>query len=1008
MSLILHDLTDAEIFTVVRRALEVRRPPGRLATELHHALRIELNLDAPGADILGEIERRTRQAFATNDTVDDRAWGQLSCRIELAGWFSWADAAPNESWSHGTPPNSERRRQRIYEEIGLDAARIAEYDIWFPPVINRAGDVLIAVEQTPWYDEARKRRTDFYGASILRYLKEQRGWSDESCGEIDQNTDLVIDRLADPDWVDDRNRTGQVVAARGLVVGYVQSGKTTNINLLVAKAIDVGYRLIIILAGTTNLLRSQTQRRVDKEVIGKRLVADDPAEREANGYPFHDDWEHFIEHSPKPGGPPTGRQIERLTTRSVDFTTAPGLHPFTEDWVTNGRSTKVVVIKKNQAPLQKLNREIALLSEALRTKVMALVIDDESDQASINTKRPEIVKDDDDPNERSRINDEIVKLLLQLRRAQYVGFTATPYSNVFIDPDVPEDLFPRDFVLALGEPRDYMGPRKFHDLDEDFNPIELPESESNRARHVRDLFGHGHPNIELPDPDELLLALDCYLLAGALKLYRRSVNHRLTFKHHTFFYTDSVNRDQHEVAKREIERVWRTVANYSTRQGHDRLKRVYETDMSLRSPHKDSREHFPATYADLLPFIDQALQMIDAPINGRSLVLVVNSSDSNDAPDYEVAPVWKCIIGGAKLARGYTIEGLTTTFFRRVSLQVSTLMQMGRWFGYRPHYEDLVRLFIRRNAPKGNGVIDLYEEFESICRDEASFRMELRKYRDAGINGRRLLPGQIPPLVQVRSPKMMPVGRNHMWNAELKAQNYGDQFHGMYSFLYSPADRRQNEDNLRSFLEQAHHRMPLQSCDWNSDESRRAWVTICDHASVIDFLTRHRDVTTPERVRLLDFLKGDLHEIDDWVIAIPQQQPTFVWNGPAGLVIDGRERSQRGGIEDDMCRLVTLANEPERVSGRYIANESAFMDRVGRKHGAPSPTARNHHRQRGRGVLFVYVVRMKDVALGETPFIGLEMSIPKNSQPTLTWGVRNPRHKGVVVRASSQGATAPH
>jgi hypothetical protein len=177
---------------------------------------------------------------------------------------------------------------------------------------------------------------------------------------------------------------------------------------------------------------------------------------------------------------------------------------------------------------------------------------------------------------------------------------------------------------------------------------------------------------------------------------------------------------------------------------------------------------------------------------------------------------------------------------------------------------------------------------------------------------------------------MMPVGRNHMWNAELKAQNYGDQFHGMYSFLYSPADRRQNEDNLRSFLEQAHHRMPLQSCDWNSDESRKAWVTICDHASVIDFLTRHRDVTTPERVRLLDFLKGDLHEIDDWVIAIPQQQPTFVWNGPAGLVIDGRERSQRGGIEDDMCRLVTLANEPERVSGRYIANESDCPE-------APSP-----------------------------------------------------------------------
>jgi hypothetical protein len=1006
MNHVLHNLTDAEIATVVQRALEVPRAPGRLATELQHALRVELDLDESGADILQELERRTRQAFMTDGSPDGRAWGLLNFRITLADWLAWCDAAANESWVNGTPPNSETRRQRIYEEIGLDAVRITEYDSWFPAAINRAGDVLIAGEQMPWYDAGRKRRTAFYGSSVLRYLQEQRGWSRESCGEIDQNTDLVIDRLADPDWVDDPDRAGQVVAARGLVVGYVQSGKTTNINLLVAKAIDVGYRLIVILAGTTNLLRSQTQRRVDKEVIGKRLVADDPTENEANGYPFQDDWHQFIEHSPEPGGPPTGRQLERLTTRSVDFTTAPGLHPFTEDWVTNGRSTKVVVIKKNQAPLEKLNQEIALLSGALRAKVMTLVIDDESDQASINTKRPEIVNDNDDPIERSKINAEIVRLLSQLPRAQYVGFTATPYSNVFIDPDSPEDLFPRDFVLALGEPRDYMGPRKFHDLDEDYNPIEVPESESNRKRHVRDLLGHGDPNSELPNPDELLLALDCYLLAGALKLYRRSVNHRFTFKHHTFFYTDSVNRDKHEAARREIERVWRTVARYSTQDGRDRLKRVYETDVLLRSPHKDSREHFPATYAELPPFIDQALQMIDAPINGKSLVLVVNSNDSNDAPDYELDKVWKCIIGGAKLARGYTIEGLTTTFFRRVSLQVSTLMQMGRWFGYRPHYDDLVRLFISRNAPKGSGVIDLYELFESMCRDEASFRMELRKYREAGFNGRRLLPGQIPPLVQVRNSKMMPAGRNHMWNAVLRAQNYGDQFHGMYSFLHSPEDRRHNEDNLRSFIEQAHHRMPLTSCDWNSNESRRAWVTICDHTSVIEFLKRHCDVRTPERVRLLDFLKGDLHEINDWVIAIPQQSPTFVWNGAAGLVIDGRERSQRG-IDDDTCRLVTLANEAERVSGRYIANESAFMDKKGREHGAPSPTAEEHHRQRGRGVLYVYVVRRKGDDDGEPPFIGLEMSVPRNSQPMLTWGVHDPRQSGVVVPRSSPGATAP-
>jgi hypothetical protein len=150
-------------------------------------------------------------------------------------------------------------------------------------------------------------------------------------------------------------------------------------------------------------------------------------------------------------------------------------------------------------------------------------------------------------------------------------------------------------------------------------------------------------------------------------------------------------------------------------------------------------------------------------------VLIVNG-DNNDNPDFESESVWKVIVGGAKLSRGYTIEGLTISYYRRRATAADTLMQMGRWFGFRDGYLDLVRLYIGREEHSGRRTVDLYAAFEGVCRDELEFRNELKKYAFPE-DGEPILPVQVPPLVP--SHLLQPTAKNKMYNAVVDFQNFG-------------------------------------------------------------------------------------------------------------------------------------------------------------------------------------------------------------------------------------------
>lgn len=402
-----------------------------------------------------------------------------------------------------------------------------------------------------------------------------------SIASLDEASRAVVERLTDPEQVAARQ-------AKGLVVGYVQSGKTANFTGVTAKAIDAGHRLVIVLGGTLNMLRAQTQRRIDMELIGQEniLRGADPDDLDSLvgvDYVGDDDpdWPEFVSH----GGRPSLRgafDIERLTTRDNDYKSlATGIRaleyekrdqtrPLRDPANLHHAAARVLVVKKNKAVLSKLVKDLKQI-KSLLGELPTLIIDDESDQASLNTSNPK--KWAAGSKERTAINDQISQLLGLLPRAQYVGYTATPFANVFVDPSDAHDIFPTDFLISLPRPVGYMGVQDFHDLDSPVPEAERDISNSQEKAHVRGIYAD-------TCDDRLQEALDAFLLTGALKLYR--AEHGVTdadFRHHTMLVHESLKTDDHAELALRINTMWHE-SGYSSSAGHERLAALYEKDFA--------------------------------------------------------------------------------------------------------------------------------------------------------------------------------------------------------------------------------------------------------------------------------------------------------------------------------------------------------------------------------------------------------------------------------------------
>ena len=812
----------------------------------------------PTPDVSSERLIEHLRAADANDTL----LRQLGLAL-----FGWDDRATTETWTLGTQPDSAERRARGYELLGLDADAAKCVDKHFPPV--RETSTIISSKFEVWYPPDGLASRAFYWDQYEKHLLEAKNWHPDAVAGLDEDSRKVVERISDP------TRTAAFFA-RGLVVGYVQSGKTANFTGVIAKAIDAGYRLVIVLAGTLDILREQTQRRLDMELVGKENILQDwdenDKELEPHDYANDSDWVagKFVSFGFRPSnrGIP---DIIRLTGGGNDYRKLghgivalemqkkDRLKPLYDPENLFPCGARLAVVKKNATVLKRLVDDLKKVRKQLG-EIPALIIDDESDQASVNTTDPSKWKEG--KTERTSINRLLSELLSLLPRAQYVGYTATPYANVFVDPEDAADIFPKDFLLALRRPQGYMGVSDFHDLDVVFADGERTPEKSNERAFVRDLTGETLEERRL----ELAAAMDAFVLAGAIKLYREKVCHKEgTFRHHTMLVNESFKKDDHWETARIVESIWQS-AGYVSGLGYQRLCDLYERDFLPVCEARSAGEPFPADFDELRESLGEAIRRIWGT---RSPVIVVNSDRdlSQEAVDFDKRQVWRILVGGTKLSRGFTVEGLTVSYYRRRTRQAATMMQMGRWFGFRAGYMDLVRLYIGRNEQDRTMRLDLYEAFEAMVRDEEDFRAELERYSHLVDGVPQVRPYEIPPLVSQRLPWLKPEATNKMYNAELVTRRSPGVSIEPRAYPESGPDIANNYVRMLPIAKAAEDLLRLKATPKVSFE---AYTGLISHGELVTALGVLHWMTTSYFQPDLNFLKeaGKGH-IDDWLVILP-------------------------------------------------------------------------------------------------------------------------------------------
>jgi len=862
------------------------------------------------------------------------------------------DTATLDAWVKDTAPRTPSRRALIYRLLEIDGDVAAAIDAVIPVASDDA--IVISRDFEPWYRRVMGDRTQFYWSHYADYLA-KRHWQPEAIAALDLNTTRIVERLADPERED-------VYQAKGLVVGYVQSGKTANFTGVIAKAIDAGYRLIVVLSGTTNLLREQTQRRLDKELVGHEnlMRGIDEADKDAMltvDYADDPDWAQFVRHGALPAMLNLS-DIHRLTTQAfdykalrqgivaLDFEPVDHMKPLNAHENLHRLPTRIAVVKKNKAVLKKLVQDLKKITARL-SDIPVLIIDDESDQASINTSNP--ARWAKGQTERTAINGLIAQLLELLPRGQYIGYTATPFANVFVDPGDAVDIFPRDFIISLDRPPGYMGARDFHDL-EPFGEGEVADfGTSNELAFVREI------DDETPET-ALQRAVDTYVLTGAVKLFRENADATLHFEHHTMLVHESHKQENHRMLADELRTLWKE-AGYIGAAGHKRLEKLFVQDVQ---PVMKARENVtlkcakeqkvrpvlyprPASYADVKPFVSQVVAKVEGAANDPVMIVNGDKEAATEDVSFDKRAVWRILVGGTKLSRGFTIEGLTVAYYRRVTRQADTLMQMGRWFGFRAGYEDLVRLYI---STGGDGTtVDLYEAFEAACRSEELFRAEIKKYAKLEDGVPTLTPAQVQPLVAQHLGWLQPSASNKMYNAVLVERRSPGERLEPVSYPEAPADLAHNTRALLPLvtLASSSGRFAYPIKDGNSDYP--ALYGVIDHAAFVARLAQLRWQASDDFAADLMWLSGlSATQIKDWVVILPQHKGL----DHRATIVDHR-LSVFGRFRRRRPRFGAISDPKHRFAAARIAGVGTIDD----------PLAEELHRPK-RGALLLYPVVEQD------------------------------------------------
>lgn len=544
------------------------------------------------------------------------------------------------------------------------------------------GTALVA-ELKPWLS-ARKPSIDPHYWDRFSQLLTNRGWPKQVTSTLDSVTDELLDLLGNPILKD---RFG----VRGLVVGDVQSGKTATYTALTCKAADAGYKLIILLTGTLENLRRQTQERLDEGFVGLDSSGELTTVKMGRAIGVG------IINPKNPAGVFTSRlrDFNKNLVESLGFRLDGFNVPI------------LLVIKKNKSILDNLEKWLVEYNAGADGTIAApvLVIDDEADYASVNTR-----KTDESPAE---INKRIRSLLSKFAHSSYVGFTATPFANVFIDPDttdemVKNDLFPRDFIYGLEPPTNYVGPQAIFgetSTQESLRPVDDAEF----------IFPDKHKsNLQVGElPPSLYEAGRAFLIANAIRDLRgEGPTHRsmlVNVSHYTAVQ-DQITALLHAW----LAQVQQDVRNFSQLAPSEAL--LNSSIASLHGTWQREYANTEFTWDQVQAgLVDGILPISVKAVNQRT---GASSLDFRQHQDHGLRVI---VVGGNSLSRGLTLEGLTVSYFFRFTKMYDSLLQMGRWFGYRDGYRDLCRIWL------SDEVVAWYMHVTAAT---AELRQELRKMRD--------------------------------------------------------------------------------------------------------------------------------------------------------------------------------------------------------------------------------------------------------------------------------------
>lgn len=674
-------------------------------------------------------------------------------------------------------------------------------------------------------DWLQGRHADILWKRWIAYkqLLSQKGFTPRVQDALDASTDEILNCLGDPTDEGSWKR-------RGLVIGDVQSGKTATYIGAVNKAADAGYKLVILLAGGTEALRKQTQFRIDEGLIGRDSSKTAVGAQLSNNPLFGVGlWlNQFV-------------SAQGLTTQATDFRKT-SQHAMNIAIDPNTSTPYVFVLKKNKTALENLRDW--LLGQQLggaRIDIPMLLVDDESDYASVNTRA------DDSP---TVINGLIRSILGTVSKSSYLAFTATPFANVFIDHRTTQDLlgddlFPRDYIRTIDPPTNYVGSRAYFGTEQavdDRKLVVLDDAEEHfPLKHKSD------QNVQNL-PDSLRDAIRAFVVAIAVREARGDSSARTMLVNVSRF--KRVQAQVHQLVEEEFQRIKDAIELHSVSLlPQDRHVEIQALERTFERHYAGAME----TWNDIIPSLKAAVH--------ATPVRLINSDRVKQVQDIADLEAERMIaVGGDVLSRGLTLDGLTVSYFHRSVGASDTLLQMARWFGYRPGYADLCRVWLPD---------DVADQFRYVAGIVDELRGQLLAMKKQGLTPEDfgLMVRMHPETLKITSTAKMGGAEAKPWTVDLAGRNIETT-----TVDSKPSVVAGNAAAVRDLVENVQAAYP----DRGWDDARVPWPVMrgVDKLHIAEFLQGYvpfiTDALFADNVLASHIQNSDHPALQEWTVAFVQ------------------------------------------------------------------------------------------------------------------------------------------